>query len=356
MDLYARRAGGDLAAYAGPRGPHMLARANADAPLVAYTPVFWAPYVAAGGPPPSTVTGDLAVTLGALTLGSAATVTITATCAPTLGALTLSSASALTITATEASSLASATLAAVGDVDISAALGATLDDATLASTGAASVTAVVAATLAPLVLEANRNWPREYTEQIRELFASAKGAFDMRWGIQHTAEIVHVLDGDGVSDIQVGTVLYLNSDGTAYVSALNGTRTGRALALAVAVNQETAEVRVSGNVNAAYTLLGSGAATLVAVDFGTGRLKRSTSPQAGDELVGWCDTAGNAHLLFGGMGLLPIYRGSGAPTTGTWAVGDTVYSSTPTAGGYVGWVCVTAGTPGTWKTFGAISA
>lgn len=47
---------------------------------------------------------------------------------------------------------------------------------------------------------------------------------------------------------------------------------------------------------------------------------------------------------------------SAAPTTGTWAVGDIVYNDTPTAGGFIGWVCTTAGTPGTWKTFGAISA
>lgn len=47
---------------------------------------------------------------------------------------------------------------------------------------------------------------------------------------------------------------------------------------------------------------------------------------------------------------------SAAPVTGTWAVGDIVYNDTPTAGGFIGWVCVTAGTPGTWKTFGAISA
>lgn len=45
-----------------------------------------------------------------------------------------------------------------------------------------------------------------------------------------------------------------------------------------------------------------------------------------------------------------------APTTGTWAAGDVVYNTAPTAGGYLGWVCTTAGTPGTWKTFGAISA
>jgi hypothetical protein len=48
--------------------------------------------------------------------------------------------------------------------------------------------------------------------------------------------------------------------------------------------------------------------------------------------------------------------GTVAPTTGTWVVGDIVYNSAPTAGGFVGWICTTAGTPGTWKTFGAISA
>lgn len=43
-----------------------------------------------------------------------------------------------------------------------------------------------------------------------------------------------------------------------------------------------------------------------------------------------------------------------APATGTWAVGDLVWATTPTAGGKIGWVCVTAGTPGTWKAWGAI--
>jgi hypothetical protein len=47
---------------------------------------------------------------------------------------------------------------------------------------------------------------------------------------------------------------------------------------------------------------------------------------------------------------------SAAPTTGTWKRGTVIYNSAPSAAGFVGWVCTTAGTPGTWKTFGAISA
>ncbi len=49
-------------------------------------------------------------------------------------------------------------------------------------------------------------------------------------------------------------------------------------------------------------------------------------------------------------------RLSAAPTTGTWAVGDTVYNTAPAAAGFIGWVCTVAGSPGTWKTFGPISA
>jgi hypothetical protein len=45
----------------------------------------------------------------------------------------------------------------------------------------------------------------------------------------------------------------------------------------------------------------------------------------------------------------------GTPGSGTWAVGDRVYG-TAAAGGNIGVVCTTAGTPGTWKTFGAIAA
>jgi hypothetical protein len=47
--------------------------------------------------------------------------------------------------------------------------------------------------------------------------------------------------------------------------------------------------------------------------------------------------------------------GTAAPTSGKWGVGCIVFDSTPTAGQPVGWVCVTAGTPGTWKAFGTIA-
>lgn len=47
--------------------------------------------------------------------------------------------------------------------------------------------------------------------------------------------------------------------------------------------------------------------------------------------------------------------GAAIPTTGTWYQGDTIFNSTPAAGGYAGWICVTSGTPGAWKGYGLIA-
>jgi len=51
----------------------------------------------------------------------------------------------------------------------------------------------------------------------------------------------------------------------------------------------------------------------------------------------------------------PQDSGTAAPTTGAWPVGWVRWNSAPAAGENVGWVCVTAGTPGTWAAFGQIS-
>jgi len=51
-----------------------------------------------------------------------------------------------------------------------------------------------------------------------------------------------------------------------------------------------------------------------------------------------------------------ISFGNAAPIDGKWTRGSIVYDNTPFSGQYIGWVCITEGTPGTWKEFGAISA
>jgi hypothetical protein len=43
------------------------------------------------------------------------------------------------------------------------------------------------------------------------------------------------------------------------------------------------------------------------------------------------------------------------PQQGAWRVGDQVLNREPKAGGYLGWVCVMAGSPGEWRPFGPIA-
>lgn len=43
-----------------------------------------------------------------------------------------------------------------------------------------------------------------------------------------------------------------------------------------------------------------------------------------------------------------------APTSGAHPLGQKIYNSNPSSGSFTGWICVTSGTPGTWKGFGLI--
>lgn len=49
-----------------------------------------------------------------------------------------------------------------------------------------------------------------------------------------------------------------------------------------------------------------------------------------------------------------INYASAPPSTGAHARGEIRFNRSPNAGGSVGWICVTAGAPGTWKAFGSI--
>jgi|TARA_B100001094_G_scaffold164103_1_gene158838 hypothetical protein len=51
-----------------------------------------------------------------------------------------------------------------------------------------------------------------------------------------------------------------------------------------------------------------------------------------------------------------IEVGAAPPSDGNFNQGDMIYNSIPTAGNYVGWICVESGNPGRWKAFGAIQS
>jgi hypothetical protein len=48
-------------------------------------------------------------------------------------------------------------------------------------------------------------------------------------------------------------------------------------------------------------------------------------------------------------------KGHQAPTEGQFNKGDIQWNENPVESGYVGWVCITSGTPGQWLPFGAIA-
>jgi len=56
------------------------------------------------------------------------------------------------------------------------------------------------------------------------------------------------------------------------------------------------------------------------------------------------------------VGKLKHVYGEAAPSSGTWGRGDICWNTVADASGNVGWVCITAGTSGTWKSFGTIAS
>ena len=59
-------------------------------------------------------------------------------------------------------------------------------------------------------------------------------------------------------------------------------------------------------------------------------------------------------LTIGGLNWI-TGAGTAPPTSGTYTLGQWYLNTAPTAGGIAFWVCVAAGTPGTWRACGAIS-
>jgi len=55
------------------------------------------------------------------------------------------------------------------------------------------------------------------------------------------------------------------------------------------------------------------------------------------------------------LGTSYIGYGASAPTSGRYRAGDIIYNTAPRAGGFVGWICIEGGAPGSWRTFGSIA-
>jgi hypothetical protein len=170
-------------------------------------------------------------------------------------------------------------------------------------------------------------------------------------------------------DIYINNCDWSNSEGSSYVDTvagaynltINNSRFLNAGYPSGSAGNRTLALSTSGNVNLYNCEIGRDDATAAASYYinanGSGDLVltncRYTSMAAP---IG--NTLGTQDVLYaGGIGeLYRQYYATAAPTSGTWNKGDSVMNGNPSAGGTAGWICVTAGTPGTWKTFGTISA
>lgn len=61
-------------------------------------------------------------------------------------------------------------------------------------------------------------------------------------------------------------------------------------------------------------------------------------------------------VYFSNEGASKVVHDNAPPVAGTFAVGDKCWNTVPSAGGTPGWVCTTAGTPGTWKAMANVAA
>lgn len=81
----------------------------------------------------------------------------------------------------------------------------------------------------------------------------------------------------------------------------------------------------------------------------------SALPNNHADTVYFQSNATNARFDVSGYGARQHYAAA-APVASTWIRGDIVWNTLPSAGGTPGWMCVTGGTPGTWKAMANLAA
>lgn len=81
-------------------------------------------------------------------------------------------------------------------------------------------------------------------------------------------------------------------------SANRGTRRSTGVALTAYSPNQTVEIQQTGQLDATTAGLGAGAASWIRVS-STGVLERVTTPSSSDDVCGWMEADGTAHLMFG---------------------------------------------------------
>lgn len=181
-------------------------------------------------------------------------------------------------------------------------------------------------------------------------------------GIAITSAAQNVdIEIDNVTNINIINPVLVDS---AYSATLGGVNVSRYV---------TPDIVVSGGLRFAPATDNTGAgatnAALVFQALNGGNLYTASYPGLGGGVLRWSYTTGGDDIMqWGTDGTIFVYQvmtlqsglkgfatRTAAPSSGAHVVGEIVFNSDPVAGGFIGWVCVTAGTPGTWKSWGAVS-
>lgn len=122
---------------------------------------------------------------------------------------------------------------------------------------------------------------------------------------------------------------------------------------------------IDGNVRQVVRTRNGARPAITAINTGVGAALegRNTSSASNPSIVA-AGPSGSSGVSIPAAGIWTMFGGASQihwsmaliPTAGAWRRGDKVFFTNPSAGGYIGAVCVADGTPGTWKNFGAIQA
>ena len=148
--------------------------------------------------------------------------------------------------------------------------------------------------------------------------------------------IANSLRGDGTNSILI--------DGNVIVSAVNYGFYIATFNRIAATNNEAKAITGSANL---FRALSCNISVIVS---------GNSAPASGIANYWYPHTGAAIAHIFGNSWNPRISYGTAAPASGTYKVGDIVYNTAPAPSGYTGWICTTAGTPGTWKGFGVIQS
>ena len=112
------------------------------------------------------------------------------------------------------------------------------------------------------------------------------------------------------------------------------------------------KVQVASSSKAIYDFYGNGDIYVNGTNYVNNKVTKSPSWIASN-----IKRYGNDYLELKINGV-KLLSGSSSPNSAVktaYNKGDIIYNNNPSPGGYVGWICIASGTPGTWKGFGTIS-